>query len=281
MGAGGTHVCFCCKSTFVFLWPRRQGEWICDLEATSGRLDRSLHILHPAAHQIGADPARGGGAQRSVRGHLASWYELQAVGAFALWHCLLAWRGVWGSARLCVAWASTSPRGRGQGAQGGAPHPPLRTSKSCHVIFRGDFLEGLRPAVAPGSARWCAGLCARANFGPIFLHGKLDACLAPSNHSAHIQHTPKTPQPCRARCAGALRRRARGHGVGRDARAPLARAQRLCGRATDMPAPPTLAPCRERVAARARPVTRRVRDAAVPWSVAVARRGSWWWLGAH
>ena len=173
--------------------------------------------------------------------------------------------------------------GGGKGHRGGAPHPPLRTSKSCHVIviFRGDFLEGLRPAVAPGSARWCAGLCARANFGPIFLHGKLDACLAPSNHSAHIQHTPKTPQPCRARCAGALRRRARGHGVGRDARAPLARAQRLCGRATDMPAPPTLAPCRERVAARARPVTRRVRDAAVPWSVAVARRGSWWWLGAH
>ena len=76
-----------------------------------------------------------GGAQRSVRGHLASWYELQAVGAFALWHCLLAWRGVWGSARLCVAWASTSPRGRGQGAQGGGTSPPAAHFQvmSCHI----------------------------------------------------------------------------------------------------------------------------------------------------
>lgn len=148
-----------------------------------------------------------GGAQRSVRGHLASWYELQAVGAFALWHCLLAWRGVWGSARLCVAWASTSPRGRGQGAQGG--HLTPRCALPSHVMsYLGEISWRVSDLQLPQDRRGGAPVCAPAQIlGPSFCMENWTRAsllrttlLTFSTHQKLLNHV---GQGAPGRCAGA------------------------------------------------------------------------------
>ena len=162
-------------------------------------------LLHPRSAQI---PHVGGGRREALGAILLPGTNCKQLVRLRCGTASL--RGVaCGDQRVSALRGPARRRGGGgKGHRGGAPHPPLRTSKSCHVIFRGDFLEGLRPAVAPGSARWCAGLCARANFGPIFLHSKnwtrasllRTTLLTFSTHQKLLNHV---GQGAPGRCAGA------------------------------------------------------------------------------